>query len=88
MINLCELKLLIEIERTQIKGNLNTDHLGYGFIEPTSEIEAESMKEYGVNYGSNFWLESYWGAIYKSVNMSLRSTKEHRIISSEQSKHI
>ena len=49
MINLCELKLLIEIERTQIKRNLNTDHLGYGFIEPTSEIEAESMKVNNLN---------------------------------------
>ncbi|HUN15541.1 MAG TPA: hypothetical protein PK622_01960 [Saprospiraceae bacterium] len=75
MINLCELKLLIEIERTQIKGNLNTDHLGYGFIEPTSEIEAESMKEYGVNFASNFLLESYCGTTFRSVNKHLRSTK-------------
>lgn len=33
------------------------------------------MKEYGVNYASNFWLESYWGAIYKSVNKRLRGAK-------------
>jgi hypothetical protein len=37
----------------------------YGFSETTSEIEAESMKEYGVNYASNFWLESYWGQYIK-----------------------
>jgi hypothetical protein len=37
----------------------------YGFSETTSEVEAESMKEYGVNYASNFWLESYWGKYIK-----------------------
>jgi hypothetical protein len=49
--------------------------MNYGFSETTGEIEAESMKEYGVNYASNFWLESYCGAIYKRVNKRLRSAK-------------